>query len=575
MNRKIFFFLDQQASDQAGKVKAKAAALNFLETQVRPGDEVAVIGFYAMSGFYIREYLTSDMGRVRRAINRSAEAPPRGGDMLLIADDSVVVAEGTTAGLPGEGALGQSGGAGEASDASPAGAQGAVFVPGTAAFQRRDFVARMQDLAEVFKTIPGDKSLVLFTARNMGPEAGRLGKLFGAAGTAVYAVNTQDWKMSPMGNVKVHFIWNDHSLKDLSAASGGKYFADINEAAAIAQDLQSLTGSFYVLGYYVRESWEGKFHQIRVEVARPDARVLVQDGYADPKPFAQMSDFEKDIQLIDLAWADRPMSTFLGLAVDPLIVLQDGGTRACLLTRLEVNAKAGAPPGRNEIFAFLKDESGALTLSRRWEVDLSRYEGQSLCTYVSVPVLPGGWEFRVVVRDLVNGEACIGRARFQIPEAAEPRLRLSSPLLFEEGAGTAYMKLPAAKPADKKGKAASEPSLIELYRLIPKDGCLVFGETSSGARKLTAVVPFEIRPAQPDETPILSVEARFVSKPGGEEIPLKVVVREHRTFEGKLDILVVDIPLPAIAPGEYDLVIAVEDVGSDRRAEIAKSLIVR
>jgi len=39
--------------------------------------------------------------------------------------------------------------------------------------------------------------------------------------------------------------------------------------------------------------------------------------------------------------------------------------------------------------------------------------------------------------------------------------------------------------------------------------------------------------------------------------------------------LVVDIPLPAIAPGEYDLVIAVEDVGSDRRAEIAKSLIVR
>jgi len=413
VNRKIFFFLDQQASDQAGKVKAKAAALNFLETQVRPGDEVAVIGFYAMSGFYIREYLTSDMGRVRRAINRSAEAPPRGGDMLLIADDSVVVAEGTTAGLPGEGALGQSGGAGEASDASPAGAQGAIFVPGTSAFQRRDFVARMQDLAEVFKTIPGDKSLVLFTARNMGPEAERLGKLFGAAGTAVYAVNTQDWKMSPMGREKVHFIWTDHSLKDLSTASGGTYFADINEATAIAQDLQSLTGNFYILGYYVRESWEGKYHKIRVEVAQPDARVLVQDGYADPKPFAQMSDFEKDIQIIDLAWADRPVSAFLGLAVDPLIVLQDGGTRACLLTRLEVNAKAGAPPGRNEIFAFLKDESGALTLSRHWEVDLSPYEGRSLCTYVSVPVLPGGWEFRVVVRDLVNGEACIGRARFR------------------------------------------------------------------------------------------------------------------------------------------------------------------
>jgi hypothetical protein len=258
-----------------------------------------------------------------------------------------------------------------------------------------------------------------------------------------------------------------------------------------------------------------------------------------------------------------------------LIVLQDGGTRACLLTRLEVNAKAGAPPGRNEIFAFLKDESGALTLSRRWEVDLSPYEGRSLCTYVSVPVSPGGWELRVVVRDLVNGEACIGRATFKVLEAAGQDLRLSSPLLFEEGAATAYMKLPAAKPADKKAKAASEPSLIELYRLIPKDGRLVVGEISPGVRKLTVVLTFEIPPAQLDEMPILSIEAKLVSRPGGEETPLKVVVREHRKFEGKPDILIAEIPLLTVTPGAYDLVIAVEDVGMERRSEISKSLIVR
>ena len=49
----------------------------------------------------------------------------------------------------------------------------------------------------------------------------------------------------------------------------------------------------------------------------------------------------------------------------------------------------------------------------------------------------------------------------------------------------------------------------------------------------------------------------------------------HRTFEGKPDILIAEIPLPALAPGEYDLVISVEDVGTERRAEIAKPLIVR
>lgn len=572
--RKIFFFLDQQASDKAGKVKAKNAALRFLDTQVRPGDEVAVIGFYSMSGFYIREYLTSDMERIRRAINKSSEAPPSPGEAVGQSDDSVDVGQDPSMpqNLVADLAVRE---ASILTGPVQIFGQSTVIAPGTAAFQRRDFLPQMQDLVEVFKTIPGNKSLVLFTARNLGPEAERLGKLFGAAGTTVFAVNTQDWKMSPMGLAKVHYIWWDHSLKDLSTASGGKYFADINEVETISRDLQSLTGNFYVLGYYVRETWEGKYHKIRVEVARPEARVLVQDGYADAKPFSRMSDFEKDVQLIDLAWADRPVSPFQTLAVDPLIVLEDGGPQACLLTRLEVNAKAGVPPGRNEVFAFLKDEAGVPALSRRFEMDFSPYDGKSICAHIVMPVSAGGWEFRVVVRDLVNGEACIGRASFKVPSAVEEGIRMSTPLVFEEGAGTAYMKLSVAKRAGKKEKAASEPSLIDLYRLIPKEGHLVVGETSPGVRKLTLVVPFEIRPAPLDEVPILAVEAKLVSRSDGGEAPAGVKVREHRKFGGKPDILVAEITLPAIAPGSYELAISVEDVGSGRRAETAKPLVIR
>ncbi|MGZ7066496.1 MAG: VWA domain-containing protein, partial [Candidatus Aminicenantales bacterium] len=400
MNRKIFIFLDQQASDRAGKDKARAAALRFLDSQVRPGDLVGVLGFYSMSGFYIREYLTSDMNRIRRAIEGPTETRPSGGEWVApLPDDMEFGAE--VAILPQNLKAALAAKEAEFREDAGGGSGGAVvFAPGTAAFQRVDFIPRLVDVVEVFKLIPGNKSLILFTARDMGSEAEKLGQLFGATGTAVYAVNTQDWDYGPFGT-KFKKIWWDHSLKDLSAASGGKYFADINEAAAIAQDLQSLTGNFYVLGYYVRESWEGKYHKIRVEVARPGTRVLVQDGYADSKPFAQMSEFEKDVQLIDLTWSDRPVSAFLGLAVDPLIVLQDNGARACLLTRLEINAKAGAPPVRSEIFAFLKDDAGKTKLARRWEVDLSRYEGQSLCAHLSVPVSAGGWDFRVVVRDLV------------------------------------------------------------------------------------------------------------------------------------------------------------------------------
>ncbi|MGB8959359.1 MAG: VWA domain-containing protein [Candidatus Aminicenantales bacterium] len=586
--RKIFIFLDQQASDRAGKEKARDAALRFLDAQVRPGDQVAVIGFYAMSGFFIREYLTSDMDRIRRAINKSSEAPPSAGELVGPSDDSVIERKGGGAESAdiddrgrrrldlsaGGGTDVWRGGAVGAGDDSPGAGMSAVAAPGTAAFQRVDFVPRMEDLVEIFKTIPGNKSLILFTARNMGPHSERLGKLFGAAGTAIHAVNTQDWDMGPFGT-KFKKIWWDHSLQDLSTASGGKYFADINEAETIARELHALTGNFYVLGYYVPETWEGKYHKIRVEVARPEARVLAQDGYADAKPFAQMSDFEKDIQLIDLAWGDEPVTAFQTLDIEPLVVLGEGGARACLLTRLEVNSKSGVPPGRNEVFAFLRDEKGVTKLSRRWDMDFLKYDGQSLWAYAIVPVSAGTHDYRVIVRDLVNGEACVGRASFEVAVPEEAGIRISSPLLFEEGPGAPYLRLSGVTPAAGKRKAASEPSFIDLYRLIPKDRRLIAGETSPGARTLTVVIPFLMEPAPPDEPPILSVEAKLVSGPDGGETVAGLKIREHRRFEGQPDILVAEIVLPANASGSYDLEISIEDIERSRRAVVRKSLLLR
>jgi len=554
VDRKFFFFLDQQASDQAGKVKAKIAALRFLDTQVRPGDQVAVIGFYAMSGFYIREYLTVDTAKVRRAIKKADEAPPSATEWISAPDDSV--------------------------DA-PARSEG--INAGTGAFQRVDFVHRLAEVAEVFKTIPGNKSLILFTARDMGAQAERLGKLFGAAGTMVFAINTQDWKASPMGTMKVHFIWYDHSLKDLAAASGGKYFADISDSAGIAQDVQDLTGHYYVLGYYVRESWEGNYHKIRVEVARPAAQVLVQDGYSDSKPFDQMSDFEKDVHLLDLTWSDQPTGSPLTLAgsplplaIDPLVVEIGKTARACLLTKWEVGGKTGVPASRVEIIALLCDEVGTPIVSRKWKTDLAHYAGRVLFPYISVTVPASAYELRLVVRDRETGEASVGQVRFDVAAAPEEGVVLGSPLLFETGTNALFMRLPMEQGTAARGKpGVEEASLMELYRLIPKAAHPVVGEVTAGARKIAVVLPFEIRPRQPGEEPILGVAAKLISRTEGSETPLEVVVSEHKTYEGRPDILLAEISLPVLTTGSYELEIALEDIGTERRAAVRKPLIIR
>jgi VWFA-related protein len=573
--RKLFFFLDQQASDRAGKDKAKTVALDFLDAMARPGDQIAVIGWYAMSGFYIREYLTSDLGRIRRAIKGVTEIPPSAGEPVgLLPDDAEVAHAPSGPGLnmsfgpPLKGV--------EISAAPPEVGGGLMVVaPGTGAFQRADFITRLAEIAGIFKMIPGNKSLVLFTARNMGPEAERIGKLFGAAGTAVYAINTQDWKAGPFGT-KSKFIWTEHSLKDLSAASGGEYFADINDATAIARDVQDLTGNYYVVGYYVQYSWEGTYHKIRIEVARPEARVLVQDGYSDSKPFDRMSDFEKDLHLLDLLWSDQPLSGPALLPIDPLVVRFEGGIQGCFLTRWEAGAKTGPPAAPVEIFALVRDGRGQALVSKRWDVDLTSREGRTVWAYLIYPLAAGVHEVRLVVRDRRTGESCVGRCSFDVAPALEEEFVLGSPLLFEAGPAASFLRLSTGPPKVPRGKSvAGEPSLQSLYRLIPKEGTPVVGEISSGARRVVAVIPIEFNKPPSEDAPILSVTAKFVSSPDGREVPLEVEIRDHVAYEGSPDILALDLVLEDVPPGQYDLVITVEDMGTDRQAACRKTLTLR
>jgi len=559
MNRKFFLFLDVMGSDLEGRQKAVAVARQFLDTQIRPGDEVGLLGFYSGSGLFIREYLTTDIGRVLKAVATLTEPPPSPEEVVTYGVTDVP----TKVGAPGARNF--------EPDRGGFDPHGTVIIPGSAAFGRKpeDFVDRLKDIAEVFKTIPGNKSLILFTSQPLGPG---IGKLFGATGTAVYAINTQDWWIK--SGVKLKHIWWEHPLKAMAAASGGNYFADINQVTAISQDLQALTGNFYVLGYYVKESWEGKYHKIRVEVARPDARVLVQDGYSEAQPFAQMTDFEKDIQLLDLIWSENPVSSPLPVAAEILVPAPAGepNLQACLLAHLDVGAKTGPPASKSEIVILLRDKDGAQVLSRRWTVDLKQYDGRFLLPYLITPVPPGACDARLVVRDLGSGEACVGRARINVPATPEEGIVLFSPLLLEPGPEAVFMNLPVPHKAKEK---AVESSFIEFYPMMPKGCHPVVSEMAAGTERLTLVLPFELLPPRPEDRPILSVTGKLISRKDGVQSPIEIRVHDHKAFAGKPDILVADVLLPVIAPGQYDIEITVEDIGNDRRASIREPLAVR
>ena len=78
-NRKYFILLDIQGSDETGLANAKKAALDFVEAKVRPEDQVGVFSFAPMTGLVIQQYLTSDITKIKKGIERAKEVPPSPG----------------------------------------------------------------------------------------------------------------------------------------------------------------------------------------------------------------------------------------------------------------------------------------------------------------------------------------------------------------------------------------------------------------------------------------------------------------------------------------------------------------
>jgi len=431
----------------------------------------------------------------------------------------------------------------------------------------------MFDLAETLKYVPGNKSLVLFSSRDVGAAAKSLGQSFASSGTPIYAVNTRNWIMKGvMTGVKEKHLYLEHSLKDLALASGGEYFADIEATDTIAGEVQTLSGNFYVLGYYIKENWDGKFHKVEVELEKPGYRVLAQAGYYSPKPFAEMADFEKELHLFDLLYADRPAAEALDMPVAELGVALAEGRLGVVLVEAAVDPRAGVSPAKVELIALIRNEDRVPVVSRKWALDLSAYDGKTLVFSIGSPKEPGKYDGRVIVRDIETGRPAAGRFSFEVPAPSAEGIVLSSPVILVRGEATKLVRL-ESKPA-RRGQAA-ERSLVDLYPFIPKDRRIVVRDIEAGTSQITAILPVRVPVGEGGAPPRIEVAARLIPRSGGEEIPLDVEVIEAKTSKDGREFLILRIDLPRPEPGVYDLEIAAGDVASDKRGTVRTILMLK
>jgi hypothetical protein len=208
--------------------------------------------------------------------------------------------------------------------------------------------------------------------------------------------------------------------------------------------IQTLTGCFYILGYYIDEKWEGKYHKIKVKVNRPGLEVHAQKGYFNPKPFSSYSKLEKMLHLVDLALNNR--SVFQDPLRFPMVSLPLSirGSTHISLFKLPMENIHEFSEKNIEIVSIVFDEENSIVKIERDKKDFSNLPERNMY-YASLTSLhPGKYKCRLVLRNPISGRGAVASSSVVVPNNQDHTIKLYPPLLLKEDKGFYYLEKPPA-----------------------------------------------------------------------------------------------------------------------------------
>jgi VWFA-related protein len=595
--RKFFLFFDFAFNNARGVLKARKAALHFLDTKVSPGDEVGVLTYTMLKGVRVHEYLTRDLAKIREVVEGigSKDIAGRAADLELqywtMAQEPLAGAGGTS-----EDMVKAAGGRPVIDPMKDARQE--------AKRQTQVFILRLTDLAKSLRYVPGQKHFLFFSTgvpasliyggQSGNPSSGRdraffdagdrvlrtqnedMFREFGSSGCAFYAFDTRasakdtdlfaydsaTFESGGRGLFGEQGVFQDstsifqdekttglNSLKRLTDITGGRYYANINMYERNLEQVRTLAGAYYVLGYSAGEREDGGFHEIKVSVTRPGCEVRAQSGYFDPKPFAGMSKMEKELHLYDLALNERSLSRMpVTFPMAALAFPSGGGLGLEVVAGLPAEVTGRFIGTRAEFVALVFDAKNDIRDVRRIEVDPRSRRGQDLTFLSGIVLEPGDYTCRLVVRDMDTGSSAVSSVRASVREAPAAGLRLGTPLLLRAVSGGGFLE--AGAPKGRLLLAWEDAYDFDRTFLAP-----VAGAVPRLTPRLEVLVPYAVPGTA---APEVVLTARLIDAATGMPVPAGVAL-VGRASQGATETLTLDLPLAGLAPGTYHLYISAED----------------
>lgn len=562
MNRKFTFLF--ATSGVSGIGKSKKVALNFIDTQIQPTDEVEVMSYYWMSGLELHEYFTSDMEKVKEAIKDISgfQGPGVRGSAGVTLSGQRAIAELTARKGAGAGPGGQ--------DSLSVRYLSIPSAPQTEnrVFLARTFISGLKELAQSMRSIPGIKNVIFFSDgipssflfgsnQMLLEDYEEMGKEFAASNSLVHTVSTIGPGTEP-------------SLQMLSEITGGQFFHTVEYYKEIAEQIQSVTSNYYVLGYYISEEWDGKYHDIKVEVKRQGCEVHGQKGYYNPRPFTELTKVEKRLHLIDLAMADNPYyQDPFNFSLIPLFCYTKEKSNFVLLTKIPLNLMGKIAGRKTELVTFIIDKKHDMFASSRAEINFLEIPNKTVYHYL-ITSLPTGhfYECRVVLRNLETGEGAVALSTVEIPEELDSGLKLYPPLLLIPEKEAFYLK---AQKEEKKKPKSKPLSIANIYPFLSNRHSPLVDTLEKGSSKLFAIMRCSHREIA---KPKIELSVDLIQHPSGEKT--RLIYSILRTLEEQdSNVILIEINLPEMISGSYSLEITAHDAVSGSESSTVQTFNVR
>jgi VWFA-related protein len=347
-----------------------------------------------------------------------------------------------------------------------------------------------------------------------------------------------------------NFSHDAEGTESVALDTGGLAVKGTDDLAGPMLRVVDESRSYYLLGFLPADTKrDGRFHSLKVQVARPGVTLRARKGYYAADDKAEKKKRVLPDSELDPRVRDGLVSPFVaaGIPLRLASFIVDGGASGTTLVMLAAELdlgpvrftpKAGRQIGALETYVVVTPRAGGENVRQEKRMDLAlpadvhaRLVREGLPLLRNFDLKPGVYQARLLVRDEQGGALGTVRHTFTVPEPEG--LRLSTPILTDSvaGEGDAQRPLPIAR------------------RRFPAGTRLVYAFDVFGA-KPGAPVTLAYAVRRKDGTALAQPAPRPVPASADGSVAQRI-----------------DLPLTGVAPGEYEIVLSVDDPGSGQKLE--------